>query len=498
MLKQFLKLKLAVKMMSGFAATAVITLGVGWMGARDVALDNAAIETLYKRHVEGISDLKQAQIELLTALSGQKNALVAYTPEQRDANLASMRSAEGRFGALMTRLSQSAATPEERTDAIQAQWIEFQRANNTIAAKLANSEAEQAFQLSNGPARESFEKTQSALDRAAAYRKEQSRREYEGSLGRNRTARIWLIGLALLGSGLGLAFGYLISLLVARPVREIVSGFERLEHGNLTHRINLDSSDEIGALAAAYNRVIERLRGVVGEVQSSSTRVWNAVASVSARAGSERGYGGGATIEATAAAIKQIAGAAEQNAALAAKAANEFDSAQASSAQGREAVKRMTEAVLQINDSSKRISQIIHVMDEIAFQTNLLALNAAVEAAHAGDEGKGFAVVAAEVRALAQRSADAAKDITQLIADSVNRAAAGRDLAVQSGKALEEIARNVEHVSEMVKSMAQSSNEQREAMHEANLAIARIDEAMQQNAEEVKHLTGAVSYFRIE
>jgi methyl-accepting chemotaxis protein len=183
---------------------------------------------------------------------------------------------------------------------------------------------------------------------------------------------------------------------------------------------------------------------------------------------------------------------------LAAKAAHEFDSAQSSSAEGQEAVKRMTEAVLQINESSKKISQIIHVMDEIAFQTNLLALNAAVEAAHAGDEGKGFAVVAAEVRALAQRSGDAAKDIAQLIEDSVARAATGQNLAMQSGRALEEIARNVERVNEMVRNMAQSSNEQREAMREANHAITLIDRTMQQNAEEVKHLTGVVSYFRIE
>jgi methyl-accepting chemotaxis protein len=284
---------------------------------------------------------------------------------------------------------------------------------------------------------------------------------------------------------------------VAGPVREILSGFDRLERGDLTHRLKIDSRDEIGVLAAAYNRVLERLRGVVGDVQTSSSRVWNAVASVSARAGAAHGMNA-ATIEATATAIRQIAAAAEQNAATAAQAASEFDAAQGSSVRGRDAVRRMTEAVLQINESSKKISQIIHVMDEIAFQTNLLALNAAVEAAHAGDEGKGFAVVAAEVRALAQRSADAAKDIAQLIEDSVARAAAGRELAVQSGSALEEIAQNVERVSEMVKSMSHSSNEQRQAMHEANLAIARIDEAMQQNAEEVKHLTGAVSYFRIE
>ena len=496
---RFRDLNLAPKMMSGFAATAIITLGVGWFGVRDVSLDNDAIETLYKRRLGGVSDLKQAQIELLRSLSGQKNALVAYTPEQRDAHIKDMREAETNFQTLMHKADGVAQGDEERqlNNAIDRAWAEFQSVNNQVAQKLANSEAEAAFQLSNGAARAAFEQTQSALEKAVEYRKALSGREYESTLARNQEARLWLIGLAFLGSGIGLAFGYLISRAVAQPIHHIVEGFNRLEKGNLTGRLDIDSTDEIGVLANAYNRVVERLRGVVGDVQQASSRVWEAVASVSGHANAGRQAGNSATVEATAAAIRQIASAAEQNAALAANAAHEFDSAQTSSAEGREAVKRMTEAVLQINASSKKISQIIHVMDEIAFQTNLLALNAAVEAAHAGEDGKGFAVVAAEVRALAQRSAEAAKDITQLIADSVSRAAAGQDLALQSGRALEEIANNVSSVSEMVRNMAQSSNEQREAMREANTAIGRIDETMRQNAEEVKHLTGVVSYFQI-
>ncbi len=491
-------LNLAPKMMGGFAATAIITLGVGWFGVRDVGLDNAAIETLYKKHLEGVSDLKQAQIELLRALSGQKNALVAYTPEQRDAHLRDMRQAEANFAALMRKSGDAATASDERQlkEQTEGGWAEFLSVNTQVAQRLANSEAEQAFQLSNGPARVAFDRTQAALEKAVEIRLVQSGREYEASLARNQSARVWLMGLALLGSGLGLVFGLVVSRKVANPIRQIVEGFNRLEQGILTDRLDIDSRDEIGVLAAAYNRVIERLRGVVGDVQQASSRVWDAVASVSGHAGNGHA-GDGATIEATAAAIRQIAGAAEQNAAMASKASQEFDSAQASSVEGREAVQRMTEAVLQINESSKKISQIINVMDEIAFQTNLLALNAAVEAAHAGEEGKGFAVVAAEVRALAQRSADAAKDIAQLIEDSVSRAATGRELALQSGRALEEIARNVEHVSEMVRNMAHSSNEQREAMREANTAIARIDQTMRQNADEVKHLNSVVSYFRI-
>ncbi len=497
----FRDLRLSLKMMTGFAATAVITLGVGLIGVRDVGRQSAAIETLYKRHLEGVSNLRQAEIELLRALSGQKNALVAYTPEQRDAHLSEMRAAQARFIEITRKEAATALSPEEKSlvDSIERKWNDFRAINEEVAKKLANSEAEQAFQLSNGPARESFDHTQAELERAVRYRMDQSAREYTASMDTNEQARIWLLGLAALGAAVGLACGYFISRLVVRPVQRIVEGFDRLQRGDLTCELPLDSKDEVGMLAAAYNGVIERFKGVVGDVQSASSRVWDAVASVSATAAGARlrRDADSATIEATAAAMKQIAAAAEQNAAMAADAAREFNSAKASSAEGREAVKRMTEAVANINASSKKIAQIIHVMDEIAFQTNLLALNAAVEAAHAGEEGKGFAVVAAEVRALAQRSADAAKDIAHLIEDSVKKAAAGQDLATQSGQALEEIARNVERVSELVKHMAESSNQQRQAMRDATSAIAQIDRIMGQNADEVKRLTQAVSYFRI-
>src|ERR1017187_2901665 len=163
---KFRDLKLAAKMMIGFAATAIITLGVGWIGARDVSLDNAAIETLYKKHLEGVSDLKQAQIELLRSLSGQKNALVAYTPEQRDAHLNEMRAAEANFVQLMRRIGDGATLAEERdlNGEIDRGWLEFQKTNTLVAQKLANSEAEEAFKISNGPARETFDRTQAALE----------------------------------------------------------------------------------------------------------------------------------------------------------------------------------------------------------------------------------------------------------------------------------------------------------------------------------------------
>jgi Carboxylesterase family/Methyl-accepting chemotaxis protein (MCP) signalling domain len=195
--------------------------------------------------------------------------------------------------------------------------------------------------------------------------------------------------------------------------------------------------------------------------------------------------------------LGQIAKSAEANASLAESVASQFSAAQSSAANGRRSVERMVEAVSDIHVSSQKIAQIVHVMDEIALQTNLLALNAAVEAAHAGEHGKGFGVVADEVRSLAHRSAEAAKDIEALIADSVRKADDGKALAAQSGESLSEMTKRVDEVSDLVKQIAKSSQQQREAIHGANSSISLIDRTMQQNMEELNRLHNDVAFFHL-
>ncbi len=498
--------KLIVKMMAGFVTTAIITLLVGALGVINVQEESAALQLIYQRHVSGINDLKQAQLELLRALSAQKNALVSYTPEQRENNLREMQSAQSAFTQAMQRVGGSIVDDSEKRLRTQAEsrYQVFSQANAEIAQKLRSDQADQAFQLSNGAGLQSFQEVQRALEQLVSSRNKESDRQYQDSVSRNRTARFWLVGLALLGGFLGLGLGWWMARSVVRPVGQIVAGFKQLEAGDLTREMAIDSRDEIGELAAAYNSFTVRLRGVLGDVQAAASRVGEAVARLSAA-----GTGAGApamvrqhsnstlTIEETAAAMNQIAQAADSNASLAAQAAAQFAEAQSSAEHGRQAVSKMVQAVSEINDSSKRISQIIHVMDEIALQTNLLALNAAVEAAHAGEEGKGFAVVAAEVRNLAQRSAEAAKEIAALIEESVSKAGAGRELAGRSGEALDDMARRVDQVSELVNNISRGSSEQREAMQSATSAISAIDRTMQQNAQEVNHLREAIAYFHV-
>ncbi len=494
--------KLSAKMMAGFAATAILTLGVGGLGAFYVQQESSSLALIYQRHVSGIENLKQAQIELLHALSGQKNALVAFTPEQRESNLRAMTQAQTAFAGVLSRVGESVADDGERQlhNRIEGLFRAFSDTNANIAASLRSDQADKAFGLSNSVSLNSFQDAQEALGQFVKVRKSESDREYQSSMARNRTARISLIGLALVGGGMGLLIGLVVARSVARPLKEMVYGLQRLEAGDLSHEVDSSSQDEVGELAAAYNSFTVRLRGILSDVQAASRRVGEAVARLSSSAAGGHRAGGAAgtlTVEETAEAMATIAQAAESNAALAADAASQSANAHSSAQRGREAVSRMVQAVTEINESSRKISQIVNVMDEIALQTNLLALNAAVEAAHAGEEGKGFAVVASEVRRLAQRSAEAAKEIAGLIEESTQKAGVGRELATRTGNALQEMADSVDRVNQLIGDIARGSSEQREAMRGATVAISAIDRTMQQNAREVESLRESVSYFRV-
>ena len=493
--------KLIVKMMGGFVITSVITMAVGLLGVRAIETESGVIRRMHTRDVEQVSDLKEAQILLLRALSGQKNALVAYTPELRTTFLKEVEVSRGGFDQILVRLKQAtSAKDHDRITAISQAWDEFERANDQVVAKLKADKVEEAFLVSNGEASTKFIVTQNALQAFVDQRKAESNIEYRNSIARNQQARFVMLVLCLVGVGIGLVTGYVISTAVSRPIKKVVEGLVALERGDLTQTIGIHGADEVGILAATYDNLTMRLREVMRDVQLASTNVEQAVAQITSRAAGSHGnqrFSGAPTIEETAISMHQILESSQRNAQLSSDAAERFTLAKASASQGLAAMNQMIGAVTDINDSSQKISKIIHVMDEIALKTNLLALNAAVEAAHAGEQGKGFAVVAAEVRSLAQRSAEAAKDINALIADSVQKAEGGKGLAQQSGNALADITNQLEQVSQMVRDISDGSSIQKQAIEGANKSISAINKTMQQNSQQVGRLREVAGYFKV-
>jgi methyl-accepting chemotaxis protein len=268
-------------------------------------------------------------------------------------------------------------------------------------------------------------------------------------------------------------------------LRDIAQG-----EGDLTRRLDATAHDELDTLARWFNLFIDKIQGVISQAKGVAGHVASAAQELSdathrLSAGSQEQA---AALEETAASLEEITGTVKQSA-DSARQANQLSMASRDAAEkGGQVVTSAVTAMGEINHASKRISDIITTIDEIAFQTNLLALNAAVEAARAGDQGRGFAVVAAEVRNLAQRSATAAKEIKSLIGDSVAKVEAGSELVNRSGQTLENIVASVKSVTDIIGEIAAASQEESTGVDQVNRAIGKMDQVVQSSAAQTEEL----------
>jgi methyl-accepting chemotaxis protein-1 (serine sensor receptor) len=305
---------------------------------------------------------------------------------------------------------------------------------------------------------------------------------------------LWLIGAIL---PLALVLLGVVSMLVARgvtrPLNQAVKIAQAVASGALDNKIETTATDEIGLLLVALNDMNVSLARVVGEVRTGTETI--ATASSEIASGnldlSGRTEQQASTLEETAASMEELSSTVKQNADNARRANQLAQSASEVARKGDQVVGQVVATMASINASSTRIVDIISVIDGIAFQTNILALNAAVEAARAGEQGRGFAVVAAEVRNLAQRSTAAAKEIKDLIGDSVSKVGAGSVLVAQAGSTMAQIVDSVTRVTEIMVEISVASSEQSAGIEQVNQAIAQMDTATQQNAALVEQAAAA-------
>ncbi|VAW95210.1 Methyl-accepting chemotaxis sensor/transducer protein [hydrothermal vent metagenome] len=271
---------------------------------------------------------------------------------------------------------------------------------------------------------------------------------------------------------------------VVEPVEETRRVISGLAEGDLTQSMNGEFEGEFAELRDAVNSTMNKLLSMVNEIGTASGTIASAANEISQGTAdlSQRSEEQASSLEETASSMEELTGTVRQNADNAREANQLANSARDEATKGGEVVGKAITAMAEINQSSKKIADIIGVIDEIAFQTNLLALNAAVEAARAGEQGRGFAVVAAEVRNLAQRSASAAKEIKSLINDSVEKVTEGSKLVDQSGATLEEIVGSVKKVSDIIAEIASAGQEQASGIDQINKAVTQMDEMTQQNA----------------
>jgi methyl-accepting chemotaxis protein-1 (serine sensor receptor) len=280
---------------------------------------------------------------------------------------------------------------------------------------------------------------------------------------------------------------------VLLPLKEAGHHFDRIAGGDLTARVDARNTNEIGQLFAALKRMQESLTRTVASVRRGVDEI--NVGSHEIAAGntdlSSRTEQQAASLEETAASMEELASTVKQNADNARQANQLAASASDVAERGGSAVSEVVHTMQEISASSRKISEIVSVIDGIAFQTNILALNAAVEAARAGEQGKGFAVVAGEVRSLAQRSAQAAKEIKGLIEDSVTKVGAGSQQVERAGSTMQEIVASVKRVTDIMGEISAASEEQSSGIDQVNRAVSQMDEVTQQNAALVEEAAAA-------
>ncbi len=300
---------------------------------------------------------------------------------------------------------------------------------------------------------------------------------------------------------------------VINPIMEAIEAAQDVAQGNLRRRIENHRSDEAGQLLQALNEMDESLRKVVGGVRTSADAISSASHQLAAGNSdlSQRTEHTASNLQETAASMEHLTGTVHHSAESAQQASQLAQNATQVAERGGSLVHQVVATMEDINQSSTKIADIIGVIDGIAFQTNILALNAAVEAARAGEQGRGFAVVASEVRALAQRSAGAAKEIKLLISDSVEKVDAGSRQVNDAGKSMEEIVSQVQRVNRLIGEISSATSEQTSGINQVGDAVTQLDQVTQQNAalveesaaaaDSLKHQAGqlleAVSVFKL-
>ncbi|KVP17063.1 methyl-accepting chemotaxis protein [Burkholderia ubonensis] len=305
-----------------------------------------------------------------------------------------------------------------------------------------------------------------------------------------------LMALAVLASFAGMM---LLARSIVQPLQRAVGVANAIAEGDLTQALSSDGrKDEIGVLMAALSTMGARLRQVVTEVRIGVESISTASSQIASGNSdlSTRTEQSAANLEEVAASMEELTGTVTQSADSALQASTLANSAAQAATRGHQVVDEVVERMKEITESSQRISEIIGTINSIAFQTNILALNAAVEAARAGEQGRGFAVVAAEVRALATRSAEAAKQIEALITASVEKVEAGSALVSQTGEAMAEIVTGVRRATDMMNEISAATKEQRDGITQINQSVTTLDDVTQQNAALVEESVAAATALR--
>ncbi|MFG6414549.1 methyl-accepting chemotaxis protein [Roseateles sp. DC23W] len=503
----FRKLRVANKLIGGFLAVAGIGGLIGFSGIQKSAQINDLATQMYDREIAGMLHASEANMQLLLAGRGIRTAILAATQaERQDAlqrvgeRLAQAREELGQARGFFS-TEEGRKLVDDANAALQAYTAGLRTVGSVLETEnLADARASTAKMLE---ARKLAERADELLGQLVT-RKRDDARALNETTDRIYTEIRWLLASLTVGGVLaGVVIGWLLTRSLTRSLggepADVARAAVAIASGDLTTPINR-SRARPGSVVAAMGDMQQALRDVVGSVRQASDSIATGAGQIAAGNAdlSQRTEEQASNLEETAASMEELTSTVQNSADSSRQATQLAREASEAARRGGSVVGQVVTTMGEINDSSRRIFDIIGVIDGIAFQTNLLALNAAVEAARAGEQGRGFAVVAGEVRTLAQKSAGAAKEIKHLIQDSVAKVDSGSQLVDAAGQAMEDIVTRVQRVSDLIGEITAATLEQTAGIGQINEAVTQLDSVTQQNAALVEQSAAAADSLNMQ
>jgi methyl-accepting chemotaxis protein len=490
-------MKIGPRLGLGFAAVLTLTVIVGIFSINRIGKVNAATVDLATNWLASVQDLGNYQTAVADIRRAEALYVISTKADVYDAQAQRIDELKKRVETSWKKYSTTITPGEEQrlASAIAlAQAAYYASLDGTLALKHADdSFLQSAGDHYSAKSKAAYDELVASVEADVRLNAAGAQAAYtasEQAYGETRTAVVALL-CAAVAIGAGLAF--LITRSITRPIARAVGLADRVAAGDLTSVIEVDSNDETGQLLAALKRMNDSLLSVVRNVRDSSDSIATGSAEIATGNAdlSQRTEEQASNLQQTAASMEQLTATVKQNTETARHATQLVGSASEAAAGGGRVVGQVVETMGEITASSRKIADIIGVIDGIAFQTNILALNAAVEAARAGEQGRGFAVVASEVRSLAQRSAGAAKEIKSLIGESVTKVESGARLVDEAGKSMTDIVAQVKRVNDLIGEISASSQEQSTGIGQIGDAVSQLDQVTQQNAALVEESAAA-------
>ncbi|MFG6459498.1 methyl-accepting chemotaxis protein [Roseateles sp. BYS96W] len=499
------QLRLRSKLMLGYAVLAIVVVIVAVLALASLNRSNER----FIEYLDGLNEREHLVADVRSAANRRaiaaRNLVLVSTPADRDAEKAAVTQAHDDMQRALARLKESLSQAHDLGARDREMVAEMERVEAqygpvalAIVGLALEGRRDEAVAKMNRECRPLLAALLEATRAYARYEVEQAKlrvQQDEEAFARDRAR---MLTAALCAVAAAVLLGWVLSNAITRPLRRAVRLAEAVASGDLSSDIVVDREDETGQLLAALKCMNDGLVDMVTRVRLSADSIATATQEIATGNHdlSSRTEQQAAALEQTAASMQQMTSTVQQAAENSRQASQLASAATEVAGRGGDVVQRVVSTMGEISDSSRKIAEITGVIDGIAFQTNILALNAAVEAARAGEQGRGFAVVAGEVRALAQRSAQAAREIKSLIGTSVEKVEAGSRLVGEAGTTMNDIVSQVARMTDLMAEINASANEQSSGIGQVNQAVASIDQGTQKNAALVEEAAAAAESLR--